>query len=101
MRKRPERPADISQEDWDDLDIPEWTEEDFARARPFREVFPERYASWEKKRMGRPPAENPKVHISFRLASDVVDAIRPSGRGYNARVERVLRAALERGELGK
>ena len=101
MRKRPEKPADISQEDWDDLDIPEWTEEDFARARPFREVFPERYASWEKKRMGRPPAENPKVHISFRLASDVVDGIRASGRGYNARVERVLRAALERGEFGK
>jgi hypothetical protein len=69
------------------VDRPEWTEEDFARARPFR--------------MGRPPAENPKVHISFRLASDLVDAIRKSGRGYNARVERVLRAALERGELGE
>ena len=98
MRKKP---PDISQEDWDELDIPEWTEEDFARARPFKEVFPEQFASWQKKRMGRPPAENPKVHISFRLASDVVDAIRKSGRGYNARVERVLRAALERGELGE
>ena len=84
-----------------DEENPEWTEEDFARARPFKEVFPEQYAAWEKKRLGRPPAENPKVHISFRLASDVVDAIRKSGRGYNARVERVLRAALERGELGE
>jgi uncharacterized protein (DUF4415 family) len=84
-----------------DEENPEWTEEDFARARPFREVFPEQYAAWEKKRLGRPPAENPKVHISFRLASDVVDAIRKSGRGYNARVERVLRAALERGELSE
>ena len=63
-----------------DEENPEWTEEDFARARPFREVFPEQYAAWEKKRLGRPPAENPKVHISFRLASDVVDAIRKSGR---------------------
>jgi uncharacterized protein (DUF4415 family) len=77
MRKKP---PDVSQEDWDDLDIPEWTEEDFARARPFKEVFPEQFAAWEKKRMGRPPAENPKVQISFRLASDVVDGIRASGR---------------------
>jgi uncharacterized protein (DUF4415 family) len=84
-----------------DEENPEWTEEDFARARPFREVFPEQFASWQKKRLGRPPAENRKVHISFRLAGDVVDAIRKSGRGYNSRVERVLRAALERGELGE
>ena len=53
MRKKP---PDISQEDWDELDIPEWTEEDFARARRFREVFPEQFAAWEKKRLGRPPA---------------------------------------------
>jgi hypothetical protein len=43
MRKNPEKPADVSQEDWDDADLPEWTEEDFARARPFKEVFPEQH----------------------------------------------------------
>jgi hypothetical protein len=31
-----------SQEDWDEVsDNPEWTAEDFAKARPFAEVFPE------------------------------------------------------------
>ena len=49
--------------------------------------------------MGRPRAEAPKVHIGFRLAADVVQSIRASGRGYNARVERVLREALAKGEL--
>ena len=97
MRKPPEKPSDISQEDWDAVDVPEATAEDFARARPFKEVFPEQYKAW--KRMGRPPVESPKVHISFRLASDVVDGIRATGQGYNARVEKVLRDALKRGEL--
>ena len=97
MRKSPEKPSDISQEDWDAVDVPEATAEDFARARPFKEVFPEQYKAW--KRMGRPPVESPKVHISFRLASDVVDGIRATGQGYNTRVEEVLRDALKRGDL--
>jgi uncharacterized protein (DUF4415 family) len=97
MSKKPEKPPHISQKDWDDADIPEWAVEDFARAKPFSEVFPEQFKTW--KRMGRPPVENPKVHISFRLASDVVDGIRATGEGYNARVEKVLRDALKRGEL--
>ena len=97
MRKPPEKPLDISQEDWDAVDVPEATDEDFARARPFKEVFPEQYKAW--KRMGRPPVERPKVHISFRLASDVVVGIRATGQGYNGRVERVLRDALKRGDL--
>jgi len=97
MRKPPETPSDISQQDWDAVDVPEATAEDFARARPFKEIFPEQYKAW--KRMGRPPVESPKVHISFRLASDVVDGIRATGEGYNARVEKVLRDALKRGEL--
>ena len=97
MRKPPEKPSDISQQDWDAVDVPEATAEDFARARPFKEIFPEQYKAW--KRMGRPPVESPKVHISFRLASDVVDGIRATGEGYNARVEKVLRDALKRGEL--
>ena len=97
MRKPPEKPSDISQQDWDVVDVPEATAEDFARARPFKKIFPEQYKAW--KRMGRPPVESPKVHISFRLASDVVDGIRATGEGYNVRVEKVLRDALKRGEL--
>jgi uncharacterized protein (DUF4415 family) len=42
---------------------------------------------------GRPKAEGPKVHIGFRLAADVVESLKASGPGYNARVEQALRAA--------
>lgn len=80
---------------------PEWTDEDLAQARPFREVHPEFYAAWEKAKNkgGRPKAEQPKVHIGFRLAADVVEGVRATGPGYNARVERVLREALAKGEF--
>ncbi len=80
-----------------DGDNPEWTDEDFARAKPFGEVFPQQHAAWKNR--GRPPAATPKVHIGFRLAADVVAGIRASGRGYNARVEQVLREALAKGRL--
>lgn len=76
---------------------PEWTDEQFARARPFSEVFPKQYEAWKK--LGRPPVENPKLHVGFRLAADVVNGVRASGPGYNARVEKVLREALARGEF--
>jgi uncharacterized protein (DUF4415 family) len=80
-----------------DSDNSELTDADFARAKPFREVFPDQHRSWQ--RLGRPPVERPKVHIGFRLAADVVEAIRASGRGYNARVEKVLREAIDQGRL--
>jgi uncharacterized protein (DUF4415 family) len=90
MIEKAKPPADFDEN-------PEWTEEDFARAKPFKEAFPEQFKAW--KRMGRPPVAAPKVHIGFRLAADVVAGIRATGRGYNARVEKVLRDALAKGEL--
>ena len=80
-----------------DEENPEWTPEATAEARPFKEVFPDQHKTWKK--MGRPPVGTPKVHIGFRLAADVVEGIRATGKGYNARVEKVLREALEKGQL--
>ncbi len=97
MSRPPEKPPNVSQKDWDEADLPEWTDKDFARAKPFEAVFPEQYKTWKK--MGRPKVERPKIHIGFRLAADVVDAVRATGKGYNARVEKVLRDALAQGKL--
>jgi len=97
MVKNDVRPAEISQEDWESVDVPEATDAEFARAKPFAEAFPAQYQTWKK--MGRPRVEAPKIHIGFRLAADVVNAIRATGRGYNARVEKVLRDALAKGDL--
>lgn len=97
MGSRIKKPADISQDDWELVDVPEATDAEFASARPFKDVFPAQYKEWKK--MGRPPTAAPKIHIGFRLAADVVHAVRATGRGYNARVEKVLRDALAKGKL--
>jgi uncharacterized protein (DUF4415 family) len=81
---------------------PELTGKDWRRMRLASEVVPEVV---EMHRQGKPRigcpliGEAPKVHIGFRLAADLVEGIRATGRGYNARVEKVLRAALEKGRL--
>ena len=46
MRTKFEPGHGYTQEDWDAVsDNPEWTEEDFANAKPFAEIFPEWAAS--------------------------------------------------------
>jgi uncharacterized protein (DUF4415 family) len=84
--------------DHDDDDIPELTDADFARARPFAEVFPEQ-AKKLKAMGGRPKLARPKILIGFRLAVELVEGIKATGKGYNARVEQVLRDALAQGKL--
>ena len=44
---------------------------------------------------GRPKSGSPKVRVGFRLSADLVERIRASGPGYNARVERVLREGFD------
>ena len=79
----------------EDGEVRELTREDFQQMRPISEVDPgmlEAVAQWRK--VGRPKADSPKVHISFRLAAEVVESIKATGEGYNARVEQALRAAF-------
>jgi len=45
-----EKPTDISPQNWVSVDIPEATDAEFATARPFKEVFPEQYEAWRRKR---------------------------------------------------
>jgi uncharacterized protein (DUF4415 family) len=61
-------------------------------------MSPAQFRPW-KRGPGRPPLAAPKVHVGFRLAAEVVAAIKATGRGYNARVEKVLREALAEGKL--
>ncbi len=91
MAKRPD-PFMVDDEN------PEWTAQTTAEAVPFGTKFPAQLEAWQR-RGGRPPVASPKVHIGFRLAADVVAGVRATGKGYNARVEKVLREALAQGRL--
>lgn len=90
------KPDDISQEDWDSVDSPEWTAEDFARARPAREVFAE--LGWEMpKPRSRGPQKAPtKVQTTLRLDREVVEHFRAAGRGWQGRINDTLKKAVAR-----
>jgi len=80
-----------------DDDNPEWTEADFARARPAAEVLPpELIAAFGKGKRGRPVGTtkpDAKKSITLRLDPDVIAAWRASGPGWQARMNEALRAA--------
>ena len=72
-----------------DDENPEWTKEDFARARPASEVVPEIVAAW---RRSRGPQRRPTTKlISLRLDPDVIDHFRARGPGWQARINSALR----------
>ncbi|HXZ17262.1 MAG TPA: BrnA antitoxin family protein [Roseiarcus sp.] len=80
-------------------EVRELTLSDVRRMKPIGEAMPELVEAMAdfRKKVGRPKAEQPKVHIGFRLSADLVERIRASGPGYNARVEEALR----RGFMGR
>jgi uncharacterized protein (DUF4415 family) len=74
-------------------DNPEWTKEDFAKAKPFAEVFPELAASI---RRGRGPNKAPtKKLVSLRLSRDVLEHYRSQGAGWQTKIDDALRKAAK------
>jgi uncharacterized protein (DUF4415 family) len=69
-------------------DNPEWTKDDFAKAKPFDEIFP----ALAQKRRGK-QKEPTKKAISLRLDPDVLDAYQADGDGWQSRINNDLRKA--------
>jgi uncharacterized protein (DUF4415 family) len=83
-----------------DNENPEWTVEDFAKARPAAEVLPglfgaEAAAEMLRPRRGRPPADSPKAHVNIRLDADVVASFRATGSGWQTRLNAALKDWLK------
>jgi uncharacterized protein (DUF4415 family) len=87
-----EEEAQIQRQIAADPDAPEATDEQIALARPFAEVFPDLAESIRRSR-GRPKAEKPLQHISLRLDPDVVAKFKATGKGWQGRINDVLKAA--------
>jgi uncharacterized protein (DUF4415 family) len=86
-----------------DEENPEWTKEDFARARPAADVLPEfigKKATEElmRRSRGRPPKADKKVNQTLRLDQDVLEAFRQEGSGWQARINEILRENMPRRE---
>ena len=76
-----------------DDDNPEWTPDDFAVAVPFT-TLPQSLQV-KLKGLGRGPNRAAtKARVSIRLSPDVVEHFRATGRGWQTRLDGVLRAAV-------
>ncbi|GJE68582.1 BrnA antitoxin family protein [Methylorubrum podarium] len=74
-----------------DPDNPEWTEEDFQRAIPFREAFP---VLADRLRRARGAQKAPtKQLVSLRLDQDILLRFRATGPGWQSRMNEALRRA--------
>ena len=73
-------------------DAAEASNADMAQARPFAAAFPELAASIKRTR-GRPAVENPRQHVSLRLDPDVLEKFKATGKGWQSRINDVLRDA--------
>jgi uncharacterized protein (DUF4415 family) len=93
LRTKFEPGRGYTKEDWDAVsDNPEWTEEDFKRAKPFADVFPDLAESIRRAR-GRPRSGNPKKQVTLRLDTDVLARFRAQGPGWQSRINEILRKA--------
>jgi uncharacterized protein (DUF4415 family) len=88
--------------DLTDPDNPEWTEEDFARARPAREVLGDAFVdAWEEQRLRRPGQRGPqkaatKRPVKLRLDPEVLDHFKAGGPGWQSRINAALRDAMKK-----
>jgi len=78
-----------------DDDNPEWTKEDFARARQGSEVLPPEFLKAFKRTPGRPKGSTTsnKTLVSLRLDNDVLEKFKAKGSGWQSRINEALRKA--------
>lgn len=65
-------------------DNPEWTDQDFAAAQPFRDVFPDLYAEIEEERRA----------VQVSIDRDIVDRFKAEGPDWELRLNRRLREMI-------
>ncbi|MDX8458538.1 BrnA antitoxin family protein [Mesorhizobium humile] len=87
--------AEIQRQIAADPEDGEATDEQLAQAKPFAEVLPELFESIRRSR-GRPALEKPKQVVSIRLDQDVVRKFKATGKGWQARINEVLKNAKVR-----
>lgn len=80
---------------------PEWTDADFARARPAADVLKQQFGENAaehllKPKRGRPRKAARKRAINIRLSPEVLVHFRATGAGWQSRIDEVLRRHVVR-----
>jgi uncharacterized protein (DUF4415 family) len=88
-----------------DEDNPEWTAADMKKARPalemVGEVFGARAGAEVRRGRGRPLKEDRKVNQTLRIDPDVLEAYRQQGKGWQTRINIVLRQHMPQRKAGR
>ncbi|MFZ0709185.1 MAG: BrnA antitoxin family protein [Terrimicrobiaceae bacterium] len=83
---------------WKNTEMPEWTADDFARAKPASEVLPRGlFESAVSRRRGqRGPQKAPvKKAITLRIDPDIIARYKAMGPGWQSRMNEALRRSIE------
>lgn len=86
---RPKPPPDFDEN-------PEWTEEDFRKARPASEVMSAAHLALLVRQPGRPKGStkaDAKQQVALRLDRDVIERFKAAGPGWQTRMNEALRRA--------
>jgi len=74
-----------------DPDALPWTDEQLEAARPFMRIG--------ARPVGRPKADVPRPRVTLRMEPDVLAHLRATGRGWQTRINAVLREAVAAGKV--
>jgi len=72
-----------------DHENPEWTADDFAKARPASELPSHIRAAFPRTR--GPQKASTKVPVSIRLSPEVIEHFKAGGPGWQSRIDEALR----------
>src|SRR5689334_15837661 len=86
-----EEEAEIQRMIASDPDAPEATAEQLAAMRPFKEVFPDLYASMQREFIVK--AQEPTRKVSLQLDQDVIAKFKATGKGWQSRINEILKNA--------
>ncbi len=78
---------------------PEWTDADFARAKPGAEALPAEFVAAFQRKSGRPEGtvRSDRQQVTLRLPRDVIDFFKADGPGWQTRAIEVLAREAAKG----
>ena len=81
-------------QEWDDDDLPEWTDDQFDRAARYNGDKLLQPAQGTLTKRGRPKSDDPKQQVTLRLDSAVLEKFRAMGPRWQSRINAELRKVL-------
>lgn len=84
-----------TRDDWDAVESPELTAEDFAQMKSAREVLPVSFFEGikEARKAGRPRVEKAKQAVTLRLDPDVIERFQRQGKDWRSKMSDALEKA--------